>query len=604
MRHSARFRPDAVGCLNLKQARYSVVVTECKPVYREEKPPLKSELAASAPNSEERSGLHDMAASLAIPPRYKLLSEIAAGGMGVVYLAKHQVTGQKLALKILHNAAASDLVNLKRFKIEAASAGSLTDPHIVKIIDFGVTEKSIPFLVMEYLEGETLSERLKRVGNLDSASFFDVFTQICEGLANAHKNKVIHRDLKPSNIMLSKTDSGADFVRILDFGLARVVDEEGQSKTLTKTGEVVGSPPYMSPEQGLGHKCDERSDIYSFGCMMYEALTGKLPFMGENAVDTIFKHINDQPLSLSAQCPGQPFSSVLQSVLSRCMEKDPDRRYQSVVQLLTDLKAASTFHEGKKWQSAYRPPSKYRKFVIPAMILSLVAAPLIYFAVGWSIERSQQPDYMLRIYDAEAAYDEKHYEKALKDGTAAVALVKGKPVDNKSLCRLYYDMARINRGLGERDKSARWYHEASTVAEDPVQQATYIAWAGDMYNVSGNHEAAANEYRQSIKLKNANPNLKFNQPAAFDYINLSDHLNSLGKYHEASLVLQSALKDGKATDGHTRAVLLFRLGSVEQHAGNKEGALRTLREARSLALKNGDDSLVTSIAEHIDALSK
>ena len=575
-----------------------------KPVSREEQAPLKSEVATSAPNSAEPNGLQDMAATLAIPPRYKLLSEIAAGGMGVVYLAKHQVTGQKLALKILHNAAASDLVNLKRFKIEAASAGSLTDPHIVKIIDFGVTDRSIPFLVMEYLDGETLSERLKRVGNLDSTAFFDVFTQICEGLANAHKNKVIHRDLKPSNIMLSKTDSGADFVRILDFGLARVVDEEGQSKTLTKTGEVVGSPPYMSPEQGLGHKCDERSDIYSFGCMMYEALTGKLPFMGENAVDTIFKHINDQPLSLSAQCPGQPFSKALQAVLSRCMEKDPNSRYQSVGQLLTDLKAASTFHEGKQWQSAYRRPSKYRKFAIPAVILSMVAVPFIYFALGWTIERSQQPEYMLRIYDAETAYDEKHYDKALKDGSAAVALVKGKHVDNKSLCRLYYDMARINRGLGERDKSAGWYHEAATVAEDPVQQATYIAWAGDMYNVSGNHEAAAKEYRQSIKLKNANPNLKFNQPVAFDYINLSDHLTSLGQYREASLVLQSALKDGKTTDVHTQAVLLFRLGNVEQHGGNKEGALRVLRKAKELASKNGDEDLVTSIAEKIETLSK
>lgn len=270
--------------------------------------------------------------------RYYIQSVIGHGGMGVVYKARHELMDRIVAIKMLQKQLISDTLSVKRFQQEAKAACLLKHPNVITLFDFGVTPTGQPYLVMDYLEGVTLDDIIKQDGHVGVDRCIRIFDQACAALDHAHAKGVIHRDLKPGNIMLLDQDGTKDFVKVVDFGVAKVLGDDQQK--LTQTGEVCGSPVYMSPEQCTGQKLDRRSDIYSFGVVLYEALTGQLPLLGKNMVETMSMHLNEMPDPFKEVRPDLFIPERLEAVVFKSLAKSPDDRHQSMAELQQDLQFA------------------------------------------------------------------------------------------------------------------------------------------------------------------------------------------------------------------------------------------------------------------------
>lgn len=289
-----------------------------------------------------------MSSQETIADRYKILDRLGKGGMGVVYKALDTVLQRHVAVKVLTVKDYTD-EQFRRFQQEAKATSRLNHPGIVTVLDFGVTDRQEPFLVMEYLEGRTLAVLLERQGHLNIEDFESIFSQLGRALIHAHSAGVIHRDLKPSNIMICSGKEGPKAF-ILDFGIAKILDDKS-SVSNTKTGVLVGSPRYISPEQVLGEPADGRSDIYSLGCVMFEALTGRPPFMGATTIETLQMHLNQDPPSLS-ESTEEIFPEELELLIERALAKKPEERFQSMVEFLEQLKKPSRQREPVEYERA------------------------------------------------------------------------------------------------------------------------------------------------------------------------------------------------------------------------------------------------------------
>lgn len=272
--------------------------------------------------------------------RYEVISPLGHGGMGVVYRVKQISTGCEFALKTIDRKRFS-AVTIRRFQQEVRATFAVEHPNIVKVIEFGLLDDQTPFLVMEIVRGENLSERLER-GILSVQEATSIFAQACFGLAYAHHRGIVHRDIKPSNIMLvGEMPTGCEgSVKILDFGIAKIAGHEGgEMQALTKTGEIFGSPLYMSPEQCSGGRVDHRSDIYSLGCVLFEALTGTPPCVGENALSTMMLHQTQTSPTLREASLGGEYPPELEAIAARMIAKLPADRYQDLGKAAMDLAA-------------------------------------------------------------------------------------------------------------------------------------------------------------------------------------------------------------------------------------------------------------------------
>jgi serine/threonine protein kinase len=273
---------------------------------------------------------------------YQILSLIGRGGMSTVFKARHQLLKKMVALKILTPQFRVDQQKLLRFQQEAISVGRLDHPNIIKIYEFAVPEDREPYLVMDYVEGTTLADEIAR-SPLSLSRAQNIFKQICRGLSHAHKMGVIHRDLKPSNVMIASENSAGkvkpitENIKIVDFGIAKVLTPELSAVKLTQTGEIFGSPLYMSPEQCMGKSPDARSDIYSLGCLIFETLTGKPPFEGLSVLETIHLHLYGVPPLTTSYTPSLEHSEAINTIILRCLAKNPDDRYQSMDAVLYEL---------------------------------------------------------------------------------------------------------------------------------------------------------------------------------------------------------------------------------------------------------------------------
>lgn len=270
--------------------------------------------------------------------RYKVLGLLGKGGMGSVFHVKHLHLQSEFALKVLNKLA--DDTAWRRFENEAKAASRLDHPNLVKVHDSGLLPDGQPFFIMEMVNGETLADIIKKNGRIPVLKTLKIFIQVGFALAYAHESGVIHRDLKPSNIIIAKGKDGSltTIVKVVDLGIAKLtgIDEFNQ-QTLTRTGEIFGSPLYMSPEQCIGVSVDHRTDLYSLGCSMYEALTGAPPLIGENALSTMMKHQMEKPLSLKDASLGLTFPADLEALVAKLLEKDPDKRYSNAQLLTHDL---------------------------------------------------------------------------------------------------------------------------------------------------------------------------------------------------------------------------------------------------------------------------
>ncbi|HEY9733195.1 MAG TPA: serine/threonine-protein kinase [Drouetiella sp.] len=281
------------------------------------------------------SDAKDLLVGARVANRYYVLSVLGHGGMSVVYKARIMGKNSRIvALKTLRTQGLNDELIVKRFQREAELLSKLNHPRIVQVYDYGTTVRGQPYFVMDYLTGINLADLLKYQGPLAVEKFRDIFSQVCGAVDHAHRCGVIHRDLKPGNIMLCKFNGQSDFVKVVDFGIARFEEE---AQRLTRLGEVWGSPIYMSPEQCMGAPLDARSDIYSIGVVMYEALTGQVPFLGRNYVDTMTQQISSPPRSMLEIRPDLNLPAKVDQIVLRALAKEPDTRYQTMAELRDDI---------------------------------------------------------------------------------------------------------------------------------------------------------------------------------------------------------------------------------------------------------------------------
>jgi serine/threonine-protein kinase len=267
--------------------------------------------------------------------RYRVESVLGEGGMGIVYKAVHTTLRKPLAIKVLRPEVSKNEQIVQRFKQEAQSASQIGNQHIIDISDFGELADGSTYFVMEFLNGQSLTHALE-AGKFDSDRTIYVAKQLCRALGAAHEIGIVHRDMKPDNVQLVQRGDDSDFVKVLDFGIAKV---GGSTSKLTQAGQVFGTPHYMSPEQCAGTNVDHRTDIYAVGVMLYEMATGKVPFDADNLMGILTKHLYENPIPPHELPPPVNVEPALEAVILKCLAKKPEQRYQTMAELANDLDA-------------------------------------------------------------------------------------------------------------------------------------------------------------------------------------------------------------------------------------------------------------------------
>jgi tRNA A-37 threonylcarbamoyl transferase component Bud32 len=328
--------------------------------------------------------------------RYRLDAQIGAGGMSTVYRAFDTTLERRVAVKLMHREIASDSDQLERFRREARSVAQLSHPHIVGVIDAG-EEDGRPYIVFEYVEGETLKERIRRMGRLPIDEAIAYAIEIARALGAAHARAIVHRDIKPQNVLVDEEGSA----KVTDFGIARSLEDEG----LTADGRVLGTTDYVSPEQALGHDVDGQSDIYSLGVVLYEMLTGDVPFHGENQVSVAMKHVREDLPDVQMMRP--EVSARLAAVLDRMTEKDLAQRHPDAAAVELDLEDALAAEAARTGTSTGEATAVLRtlpadarrrlplrlRLRVPALLLVLmvaVAGAVTYLLFDQAAERAQK----------------------------------------------------------------------------------------------------------------------------------------------------------------------------------------------------------------------
>lgn len=283
-------------------------------------------MCASSPLAKE--------AGTIIDDRYEIVSLLGVGGMSSVYRVHDRELNREVALKMLHPHLTEQHNSAQRIIKEAKAEGLIRHPNVISVLSVNATSAGHVYIVMEYLQGASLADSIKDGAIKDQERCLDLFLQMCRGLRAAHAMGIVHRDLKPGNIMLC--DDGRT-AKIVDFGIALLYDDTNREQRLTRDSAIVGSPEYMSPEQCEGKPLDVRSDIYSLGCLMYEVLTGAVPFTGDNAIETMCKQVGEVPKNAIEIAPWT--AAAFTPILAKCMEKNPVERYQTIDELLMALQS-------------------------------------------------------------------------------------------------------------------------------------------------------------------------------------------------------------------------------------------------------------------------
>jgi eukaryotic-like serine/threonine-protein kinase len=288
-----------------------------------------------AADAGERQGLLGQL----VGERYQVERRLGEGGMGEVYLARHVLIGRPCALKVMSPALSKDPDAVTRFNREATSASSISHPNVCAVYDFGLTADGLVYLAMEYVEGRTLSTVLDESGPMPVERAAGLIAQCADGLQAAHELGIVHRDLKPDNIMVLSSRE-RETAKLVDFGIAKAI-EGAAGERVTKSGFVVGTPEYMSPEQLAGDPVDGSSDQYSLALVFYRLLTGKLPFEGNSLQETLVKRLTEPPRPLAESLPEAAFPAELQAVLDRALARHAEDRYPSVVEFAQAVQSAS-----------------------------------------------------------------------------------------------------------------------------------------------------------------------------------------------------------------------------------------------------------------------
>ncbi|MFZ1866080.1 MAG: serine/threonine-protein kinase [Polyangiales bacterium] len=316
-------------------------------------------LVTTSQMSLEAVDPHDPLIGTVLAGRYVIEKRIGEGGMGLVYVGVHRDIDKRVAVKVLRDDLSRRPEVVARFRQEAKSASRIGHEHIVDIFDFGETPRGSSYFIMEFLEGEDLGNLLGREVTLAPARACSIVLQCCRALAATHAKGIVHRDIKPENIFLTRRDGVEDFVKIVDFGIAKMSDIEtdgAPGRKLTKTGMIFGTPEYMSPEQAAGKDLDHRVDIYALGIILYECFAGRVPFEGDTFMGVLTQHLFAELPPIHTVNPQTQASAELELVIRKALAKDPEERYQDTEELAEALRCAL---EGRvSPATALAPPSE------------------------------------------------------------------------------------------------------------------------------------------------------------------------------------------------------------------------------------------------------
>jgi serine/threonine protein kinase len=579
-----------------------------------------------------------------VASRYEILELTGVGAASRVYKARQTSLNRLVAIKVLQMHLALDAKKLKRFELEAKNASSIEHANIVNVFDYGTVPQ--PYIVMEFLQGETLAERIKK-GHVPAEEAIEIICQVCDALMAAHEGGLVHRDLKPANVMLASNQGSEYTVKVLDFGLAKAVDGEGQTLVhLTSTGQMLGSPAYMSPEQCMGGAVDARSDIYSLGCLIYEVLTGRIAFESDTAPECMRKHVYEMPAPMTGLAIEPQLLKQLEKVVFKALAKEPVERYQSVADLKFDL--VSSARGGTKrlnyskigmqaLVSQCRRLLRNRRVraAIFASALSVVAFLILCLNLGSIINAGWQAQYEQgKTHAASADYKkaESSFESALKlakwfgqsdwrvtrslsqlknvyekEGNAAAARDIGSRIKALEESNPNWTTRRMEAQKAEKAGDFRRAEQLLTglIAQEQSQPqgrfglSSALLELGHVYEDEGKLAEAESVIRQCLEIREKF--LDEGAPLVTDSLNeLANACSLLGRYSDAQNLFLNVLALKRQQLGSSNqevAQVLGKLGSMRMWQGDFAGAQRYLQDAMSIlnSLSQKDDSIVGPI---------
>ncbi len=332
-----------------------------KPVHHSK----KDNAGVKEPSLEEKVMAVDTSAAVkadaligkVIAERYKVTARIGAGGMGAVYKARQVGMDRSVGIKVMLREYTQDERIVKRFKVEALAVSRLNHPNTVRIYDFGQMDTGDLYIAMEFLDGKPLDSVLDQTGPMSVNTALHIIKQLASSLAEAHSKGIVHRDLKPENIFLVTVGNDPYFVKVLDFGVAKLKEGDKRLGTLTQTGAIFGTPKYMAPEQCRGKEVDGRTDIYAMGVILYQLLTGQVPFSGDSPLAIMLQHVQNKPKPPTLLKPELDIPNEVEEIVMKCLEKDPNARYQSAGEFLAAISAAEAMLGNRYAHVVYVEPS-------------------------------------------------------------------------------------------------------------------------------------------------------------------------------------------------------------------------------------------------------
>jgi serine/threonine protein kinase len=581
-------------------------------------------------NSELMMTMIDPLIGTVLPRRYRILSPLGRGAMSVVYKGSYEPLDQIVAIKMLKSHLVSELSSSNRFQQEIKMAGRLNHPNIVGILDFGFTQQHVPYLVMEYLDGRSLGEVLKQEGRLPVSRAIKIFTQCAEALAYAHQSYgIIHRDIKPTNIILVDTSEDTDVVKIVDFGIAKIQSGSGlkaavsddSSLAQTAAGELVGTPLYMSPEQSMGKELDGRSDVYALGCVLYQALTGKPPFVGSTVLETIRMQISAAPESIELARPDLFFPERLQQVIMRCLAKDPRMRFQRMEHLASELEACGRKVESPLSSDSYRTISSSACLqAIPTpedsglrinfsssvpWLCALLAVIAIVGTITWgvltdigkkaAVVKVPLPvdlDWKNTCNEAQAAFSSGSYAQAEEQYKEALDIAKRFRQPDARVATTLNHLAYVYDSEDKLDQ-AKHSSEQAVAVEKQLSPADGALTADTLFNLCrincelGNVDQAEKFGRQALNLREQTLG-HANADVAAAMQALAEVECKRGNYERANELLTNALPIAQNAIGKESpevASIMHDLGMVREKQGNLKGAEQLLNRALGIRQK-------------------